>query len=103
MDYGLDEIAFLWMDVRYGGWDFGFVVLLNIVLKKNAITFFDMRFVLKKNAISFLYLKKMRCIFTFSKMYFKICTFFGIDIPTIIKTMGMKKKRRKYERKVPYR
>jgi hypothetical protein len=54
MDSGLDEIAFLWMDVRYGGWDFGVVVLLNIVLKKNAITFFDMRFVLKKNAMSFL-------------------------------------------------
>jgi hypothetical protein len=39
MDSGLDEIAFLSMDNRYGGRDFGFGVLLNIVFKKNAITF----------------------------------------------------------------
>jgi hypothetical protein len=49
MYYGLDEIAFLWMDVRYGGRDFELVVLLNIVLKKNAIIF--------------LYLKKMLPLF----------------------------------------
>jgi hypothetical protein len=49
MYYGLDEIAFLWIDVRYGGRDFGLVVLLNIVLKKNAMIF--------------LYLKKMLPLF----------------------------------------
>jgi hypothetical protein len=54
MDSGLYEIAFLWMDDRYGGWEFGLGVLLNIAIKKNAITFYDIAFiVLKKNAIYF--------------------------------------------------
>jgi hypothetical protein len=78
MYYGLDEIAFLWMDIRYGGWEFGLCVLLNIVLKKNAI--------------SFLRFKKMRCILTFSKLTFKICTFFGINIPTIIRQWEWRRK-----------
>jgi hypothetical protein len=48
MDSLLYEIAFLWMDVRYGGWDFGVVFLLNIELKKNAMSFYDIAFTFSK-------------------------------------------------------